>query len=367
MPFTKQGLQINRGTTTAHAQGRAVSVEHSYLSEDIIAAISAPGYFPDNFVIADSGSPNVTPQTTVDEILINDTLFIKGNDGAILVVIQSLVPVTLSGDLFAASGSLLIGAPIAATDDNSLTFDGTTLKAEFADATHNGILSTTTQEIGGTKIINGVSVGGQSISLNPNGFPDVYWNIQGGGSYLNYAPNTYLVGSISGAGNLAFYSSGLPLVNFSPAVTQLGLSGTLVNIDASSSLTFANGGGTIGLYQEFVDPAFQFTGPWASPQTTLIIVRIINDSVTIFLDALPAAAATSATVITASTPLPGFAIPLTTKTGFVKVLDNTTSVLGTYFINTLGIITIGVGAAGAAFTNAGSAAMFNLEANYNTL
>ena len=133
------------------------------------------------------------------------------------------------------------------------------LQAEFADATHNGILSATAQAIGGIKTIDGVVVGNKSVTIDTG----VYYTIQGGQAVLNYAPNTYVTCTTSNPATWAFYSNGNPLVAFSDAATQLGLSSS--QIDINSTMTFANGNGSITYYQEFVDPTFAFTGPWAAP------------------------------------------------------------------------------------------------------
>ena len=87
----------------------------------------------------------------------------------------------------------------------------------------------------------------------------------------------------------------------------------------------------------------------------------------IFLDGIPPTATTSGSVITASVALPIAAIPLTVKTGFVKVLDNSSNAIGSWTIDTGGILTIGVGVNGSPFTNSGTSDFYNLEANYNAL
>jgi hypothetical protein len=182
MPFTSQGLQINRGTSTANAQGASVSIEHSYLSTDTLATITTPGYFPPNFVIADSGSPNILPQTSADERKIIDTLFIRSSDDAALVIIQTLNPVTLSADLFGAAASISIGAPIAATDNNALVSSGVQLKAQFADATHNGVVSTVDQDFFGSKnFLSGVKTNaleqftGNNLTIGSNTLTEIWF------------------------------------------------------------------------------------------------------------------------------------------------------------------------------------------------
>lgn len=83
MAFDKRNLQLARAQLTTFAQGAGItSAEHSYKSStDTLATIQAPGYFPDSI-----GEP--------ESIFVDDTLFIKGTDGAALVVITATTPMT---------------------------------------------------------------------------------------------------------------------------------------------------------------------------------------------------------------------------------------------------------------------------------
>lgn len=65
-----------------------------------------------------------------------------------------------------ASGCLTIGSPAAATDNNGATITGGTLNMEFADATHNGILSTTSQTISGSKTLNAITDASTFVSVS---------------------------------------------------------------------------------------------------------------------------------------------------------------------------------------------------------
>ena len=56
------------------------------------------------------------------------------------------------------SGSITVSSPIAAVDNNVLHLTATDLNAEFADLTHNGVISNTTQSFGGTKTFTTVNV-----------------------------------------------------------------------------------------------------------------------------------------------------------------------------------------------------------------
>jgi len=73
------------------------------------------------------------------------------------------IPLYINGVLFKNGADLIIQAPIAATDNNGITVNNTThvIKMEFADATHEGIMSIADQTFGGTKHFpTGISVSG---------------------------------------------------------------------------------------------------------------------------------------------------------------------------------------------------------------
>lgn len=56
---------------------------------------------------------------------------------------------------YSTTGSLSVGAPVVATDANALKLSGPIIHAELADGTHPGVLSSTTQTIGGNKTFTG--------------------------------------------------------------------------------------------------------------------------------------------------------------------------------------------------------------------
>ena len=59
-----------------------------------------------------------------------------------------------TGPTGSAASNYTATAAVAATDNNGIIINNTThqIKLEFADATHNGIVSTTTQDFNGVKI-----------------------------------------------------------------------------------------------------------------------------------------------------------------------------------------------------------------------
>lgn len=152
--FTVRNLQINRGGTTANAQGQFTSALHSYKdkSQTVSNIISSfPPYFGQG--------------ATQDEILVGDLINIIGSDTGSINEILALNPVTLGPNFYLESSfTLNVGAPIVATDANALKITGSTLQAEIADATHPGIMSTGSQTFAGAKTFaNGVL----TSNLNP--------------------------------------------------------------------------------------------------------------------------------------------------------------------------------------------------------
>jgi hypothetical protein len=140
--FSVLNLQINRGKTTANAQGQNITtILHSYKDKaSTIANILA--YFPPFF---DQG---------VDQevIQVGDIFIIDGSDTVSMAELLSLSPVTFGPNLFLGqSVTLSVGAPIAAVDGNAARITGDTLQMEIADITHPGIVSATTQDFGGAK------------------------------------------------------------------------------------------------------------------------------------------------------------------------------------------------------------------------
>lgn len=337
MAFTKQGLQVNRGNTTAHTQGSGVSVEHSYLSSDTIAVITAPGYFPPNFVSPDSGSPNIAPQSLADSIKINDTLFIRGSNGAVLVLIESLDPVTLGSDLFGASGALEVDVPIAPTDNNGLVFNGTALQTEFADATHNGILSTAAQSIAGEKTLLG---GIKTNSLKPG--------ISGNFISFNTTPDFRFESP-----NVIFSSNSGDFANL-----------TIVANVIPGSIQFS-GGGVMTTYRDS-QGTVTWGGPWgATTLNSVMRLQRLNDVVRITVNAVTPTVATVATIITISAPIPvGFA-PSANRTGILRILNNGNGGVGTVTVNASGIVTIAADVDNSNFMNAGLAAFFDFSFDYN--
>lgn len=88
------------------------------------------------------------------------------------------IPLYINGVLFQNGADITVQAPIVATDNNGLTINNAThvAKLEYADATHNGILSTTNQNISGTKVfLNNLIVGPNTPSAGVTNIFNTYY------------------------------------------------------------------------------------------------------------------------------------------------------------------------------------------------
>lgn len=140
MAFNLQGFQFYRGTTTAQAQGEGItSVTHTYKSTDTVAVILTPGYF------------HVNIDGTTDKVFPGDLLSVVASDDVALVQILTLNPVTFGSNIYAVGPALSVGAPVAAADNNGAIIVGNIFHQEIASDTRPGILSSSTQNIGGAK------------------------------------------------------------------------------------------------------------------------------------------------------------------------------------------------------------------------
>lgn len=140
--FTTQNLLINRGRTTSNANGGdLVTVTHAYKDTEATVAniiMSFPDY--------------LSQGSNQDVIFVGDHILIKGSDTTYFSPVLSLAPFTVGPDLFSNSSSnLSVGAPAAATDGNAAKITGDVLQMQVADATHPGILTNISQDIGGEK------------------------------------------------------------------------------------------------------------------------------------------------------------------------------------------------------------------------
>lgn len=108
--FTKETFQFNRGVPNCQATGEGLtSVQHSYISNDTIATITAPGYFPAHF----------NEEETF--VVRGDILLINGSDAIVLMEILDTQTVTLGLDLFTSGTGSVLTAPftVIAGDDIS--------------------------------------------------------------------------------------------------------------------------------------------------------------------------------------------------------------------------------------------------------
>lgn len=175
--FSVKNLQINRGRTTASAQGKDTSVIHTYIDEQTTVA-NIKLYFP----------PFLDQGATQEDILLLDYMFVTGSDTAIMARILSLDPFVVDVDLFSGAAGLSVGAPIAPVDNNAAKITAGILQMEIADQTHNGIMTAAPQDFGGEKTfhanvniiepVNGLTIqktmgsfGAQLVTSDPNAVP----------------------------------------------------------------------------------------------------------------------------------------------------------------------------------------------------
>lgn len=334
MAYDKFGLQINRGTTTANGQGSGTSVIHTYINlNDTIATIETTGYFPDSFVDVNS-NPNIPPQTVGENIIVNDYLFIRGSDGARITVVTSLDPVVISASVLMPN-TLTVSDPIAATDNNGLTYAGGILQTEFADATHNGIVSTVNQNIAGEKFF-------AEILTAQNGIDTTTLTASGNITCPTLTANTSInTGALSATVSVD---------------TAALIAGTInVGASATSMAYFANNNFTA-----------TWSGPWGvTTYTSLVSAVRINDIVTICVKGIADAASSIISVITGNPGLPPEYIPSTFKNGTVVVTSNGVATLGSFTItNGSGIIIIGSDLIGDSFP-VGDTGFSDLTFSYN--
>lgn len=152
--FSVKNLQINRGRTTASAQGKDTSVIHTYIDDQTTVA-NIRLYFP----------PFLDQGDTQEDILLSDYMFVTGSDTAIMARILSLDPFTMDVDLFSGAAGLSVGAPIPPVDGNAAKITLGILQMEIADQTHPGIMTALPQDFGGEKTFHA----NMNIQDPPNG------------------------------------------------------------------------------------------------------------------------------------------------------------------------------------------------------
>jgi hypothetical protein len=79
-----------------------------------------------------------------------------------------------------------VGTPIAATDNNGVTVSSNTLKCEYADATHNGIVSTSGQTFAGTKTFSDVVITNSINAPCPDHSYSLFLNHSVASDLVNY-------------------------------------------------------------------------------------------------------------------------------------------------------------------------------------
>lgn len=115
---------------------------------------------------------NIMYTNTIDSVDFNGDLNIglvkPGSVGAVRLA-SAGTDLYLKGELYipgSTGGSYNVIAPASPTDNNGIKITGSNIGCEYADLTHNGILSTGTQSIGGTKTFSNARVSGELRSNN---------------------------------------------------------------------------------------------------------------------------------------------------------------------------------------------------------
>lgn len=393
MAFSIFGFQFNRGITTANAQGQAfTAVAHTYKSNvDTLAQITAPGYFPVNI----EGTPDT------DKVFVRDWLFIIDKDGnTSFVTIDSLDPVTLSADLFTAIGFNVVG-PVAAVDQNGILISGTNVQLEFADATHNGILSFGAQIIGGAKTFpNGIKVNdidgilpGDQIFIGNNQTDTI---TIGGATAGVFIPLNLITDRISSAtGNLSIHTNmdgvtaigqdtvslttGIltnrinpiapntnPLVIGNNTVFPVELGNATAPILVKGGVKWDIGGGTISSYAE-LNVGGTWSGPWAAGQPAGLILRKIENTVYLTSSRVPPQPAANNVFATTGAIIPVGMRPLQQVESLAQNVDNTTFVTGSIVVTTSGAINAFGNNQQGAFTAAGTAGIGDINLSWTTV
>lgn len=346
MAFDRTHLQINRGVTTANAQGNGITIAvHTYKSAtDAIATIEGANYFPPNFTPPVTPAANISVQPDNDEIFVGDLLFVDATDDTGLYRLATVNPVTLGDNLVGgATSNLTIGAPIAATDGNALKITAGVLQAQIADTTHAGIVTDGAQEFAGIK---GFATGINADSIH---------QYTPASPVINIGDNTLT--------HIAFGGPTISFTGFSGNLTDVFFPGIPI-IHVTGALRFASNDFLSNFY--YLELPVDWTGPWGATTLpgTLVFTRF-NDQVTISGTNVPATASTVATSIQLTAVFPANFRPALNKNQMpIRVTDNSLPDVGAISVSTGGNITIGAGASGGAFAAAGNAAFFDFSVSY---
>lgn len=363
MAFNLQNFQFARGVDSSYAQGQGVTtIQHTYKSAaDTRATIAGVGYFPP-FIDGDA-----------DKVFVNDSLFIVGSDGASLVIITSLNPVTLGTDLLVSGPTLSMGAPIAAVDPNAARISGNTLQIEIADATHPGSVSINNQTFSGIKAFNdGINVFGQGVSANKinatGAFPLIVGDVLT--TSVDVTPIINAIGgvvtdNIQGSGTAANMEIATNIAG-NPLALYIG--STLVQVRVGGELLFINGGAAIGYFAE-ASGSLSWSGAFTVPQAVNFYLSKVNDRVTLIIKGMTAAAAAGAASVPADSGvvIPAAYRPLATVQSFVVSTSNGTQADSYCEIHSDGHVAVFANGTGALFANAGNNEIGDISATYMTV
>lgn len=206
------------------------------------------------------GHPGVTGQIDINQLYIGQGLtgcHISGIYGASYGGTNGYVVCDSTGKLGTTSGGTVIvgvSGPIAAIDNKGLVLSGSNLELEFADQTHNGILSTTSQNIAGDKFFyNGVDVSNSFLEIG-TGSGNTGIITSGGNAFLShYGASSAFLGESAGnfsntgiknvclgdkAGNSITSSNQSTLIGYGAGTNLLsGSNNICLGANAGSSIT----------------------------------------------------------------------------------------------------------------------------------
>lgn len=285
--YNVNGLQVNRGTYNSQAAGGdRVVVEHTYKTNDTLAQVIAPGYFPENFGLGDS-----------QDIQIGDILLIVTSDSFDDVKITALSPaVTISTD-----GDNVFPDGITTTTINATSITTQTLNSTTSITTpqYFGVNMDLTGDItcanltatAGTvlsPLVRTTPVTGVVLSANITA-TDIGTNTLTATNYINSLGYISANGDITSAGGNIITTVG----NIQSQNNITSVAGTISGTMSTPSIKIGLGTNSLTYFDEF-SATVPVTGPWASPINTFIKIQRYNQMIYYYIRGIPPAPATIA-------------------------------------------------------------------------
>ena len=365
MAFDLRGFQFGRGVTTAYANGDFVAANHTYKSDDTLATISTPGYFP----------PNIDGST--DKVVVGDVLTIVGSDGIAMVTMTGLSPITLSPDAF-VNATLTVGAPITAVDNNGITLSGSVLAMEKADETHGGIVTNSAQTFGGVKTFADILRVGEiraeapataivigasnttSTTIGDLGSPCIAPvlisdNLQRTASLADIEIGRNHPGKVKiglTASNSGIQTNFIDSLDTTTQDLKIGDAHTVgmnpviigatggPNVQFPAGIYFNIGAGSINGMDDELVTSFTFTGPFTVPQSGYIEFQRFNNVTYMTIRVLPNSAASVNAIITSGAIIPVNFRPAASTYGLCAVVNNGVQKTGSFTVSDTGVIGI---------------------------